>query len=134
MLLDGFSGFPKLSHVLNLRFQDYTVPGSIYKALQEVVKFKKDAKISLLQTSMDKAVMELNKSWRLDEAPAPFMRLELDKSELVEFVVDCMEGYVSVRKEGVRTGIIAEGSPNWEWAIGRFGVLAWTWLINDKRH
>jgi hypothetical protein len=43
-----------------------------------------------------------------------------------------VEGYVSVQKGGVKIGIIAEGSPLWEWAIGRFRVLAWTWPSNDN--
>jgi hypothetical protein len=47
-------------------------------------------------------------------------------------VKDHVEGYVSVQKGGVRIGIIAEGSPLWEWAIGRFRVLAWTWPSNDN--
>jgi hypothetical protein len=47
MLLDGFSGFPKSSHVLTLHLQDYMVPVSMFKALQEVVN-KQDAKIRLL--------------------------------------------------------------------------------------
>jgi hypothetical protein len=61
--LDGFSGFPKLSHVLNLHLQDYTVPWSIFEAHQELIR-KQDAKIRLLQTSMNKALTKLNKSWR----------------------------------------------------------------------
>jgi hypothetical protein len=61
MLLNGFSGFPKLSHVMNLHLQDYTVLRSMFKALQEVVS-KQDAKISFLQTSMNKALTKLHKS------------------------------------------------------------------------
>jgi hypothetical protein len=59
MLLDGFSGFPKLSHVLNLHLQDNTVPRSKFEALEEKVA-KHDAKIKALQTSMDEALTKLN--------------------------------------------------------------------------
>jgi hypothetical protein len=68
------------------------------------------------------------------EAPAPAKRRRLDKSELAKGVADCVEGYVSVRTGGTRIGIIAEESPFWQWAIGRFGILTWTWLTNDDGH
>jgi hypothetical protein len=61
-------------------------------------------------------------------------RRRLDKSELAEAVADCVEGYVRVLKGSARIGIVAEGSPFWQWAIGRFGVLTWTWLSNDQGH
>jgi hypothetical protein len=32
-------------------------------------------------------------------------------SDIAEDVKDCVEGYLSVQKGGVRIGIIAEGSP-----------------------
>jgi hypothetical protein len=60
MLLDGFSGFPKLSHVLNLHLQDNTVPRSRFEALQE--DFKKQAvKVSALQASVDKLLSKPSK-------------------------------------------------------------------------
>jgi hypothetical protein len=80
-----------------------------------------------IYTQLDKALTKIGKR-RPVAAPNPAMRRRLDDSELAEGVADCVEGYASVRKGGARIGIIAEESLFWQWAIGRFGVLAWTWL------
>jgi hypothetical protein len=59
MLLDGFAGYPKLSHVLNLHLQDNMVPRSKFEALEELVS-KQDTKLRVLQTSVDKALTTKN--------------------------------------------------------------------------
>jgi hypothetical protein len=60
ILSGGFSGYPKLSHVLNLHLQDNTVPRSMFEALQDDVK-KANEKIRTLQAGMDKL---LSKSFK----------------------------------------------------------------------
>jgi hypothetical protein len=40
-------------------------------------------------------------------------------------------GIISSKKGMARIRIIAESRPYWEWAIERFGSLAWTWMAKD---
>jgi hypothetical protein len=67
----------------------------------------KDAKICMLQISMlDKALMKLNKSWRLADAPASNKRM-LGKFKLVESVAGYVKGYSRFKTKDVRWAIWA---------------------------
>jgi hypothetical protein len=106
----------------------------MFEALQEVVS-KQNAKIRLLQVSMDEALKKLKQVVTPGRDPDPSQERRMDQSQLAEGgVTDCVDRCVSIRKGGASIIIIAEGLPFWEWAIGRFGVLGWTCLTNEDGH